>query len=67
MKSIRLCLVFWVLTIPGSAQVAAEQQRPHAPTREDYARAESFLAPNTSRLVFGATVRPQWLADGRSA
>ena len=63
-KSVRLCLVPWALTVPPPAQLAAEQ-RPDAPTRDDYARAESFLAPNTSRLVFGATVRPQWLADGR--
>ena len=27
--------------------------------RDDYARAESFLAPKTSRLIFGATYGPQ--------
>ena len=64
MKSLRICLVLLALTASRSAKLAA-QQRPDAPTRDDYARAESFLAPNTSRLVFRATVRPEWLADDR--
>lgn len=34
-------------------------------TTEDYARAESFLAPSTSRLVFNTGVRAAWLPDGR--
>ena len=41
-------------------------QPPPAPvTAEDYARAESLLASTTSGLVFGASVQPVWLADGR--
>ncbi len=34
-------------------------------TAEDYARAESFLSGNTSALVLGATVTPNWLESGR--
>lgn len=34
-------------------------------TADDYARAERFLTSNTNPLVYGATVRPQWLDDGR--
>jgi dipeptidyl aminopeptidase/acylaminoacyl peptidase len=34
-------------------------------TADDYARAEKFLRQNTSPLVFGATVRPNWLESGR--
>ncbi len=34
-------------------------------TADDYRRAERFLSQNTSALVFGASVSPQWLEDGR--
>jgi len=34
-------------------------------TPDDYTRAEQFLSPNTSKLVFGATVEVVWLPDGR--
>jgi dipeptidyl aminopeptidase/acylaminoacyl peptidase len=34
-------------------------------TADDYARAERFLSEQTSPLVYGASVRPQWLDDGR--
>ena len=34
-------------------------------TADDYARAERFLTANTNPLVYGATVRPQWMDDGR--
>ena len=33
-------------------------------TAQDYARAESFLATTASRLVFGASVQPNWLPGG---
>ena len=39
-------------------------QGPRALTSADYARAERFLAPTTSPLVFGAGVRPNWLSAG---
>ncbi len=34
-------------------------------TAADYAHAEKFMTYNTSSLVFGNTVRPTWLPDGR--
>ncbi len=34
-------------------------------TADDYARAERFLGAHTGPLVYGASVRPEWLADGR--
>ena len=34
-------------------------------TADDYARAERFLAENTTPLVFGDAVRPSWTEDGR--
>ena len=43
----------------------AAQQPPRALTAADYARAERFLGYNTAPLVFGATVRPAWLAADR--
>ncbi len=40
-------------------------QAPRALTSEDYARAEKFMAYNTTPLALGATVRPSWLANDR--
>jgi dipeptidyl aminopeptidase/acylaminoacyl peptidase len=40
-------------------------QSPTALTTQDYARAEQFMAYNTTPLVFGVTVRPFWLANDR--
>src|ERR1051325_1268181 len=34
-------------------------------TAADYARAERYLASGTMPLVYGASVRPTWLNDGR--
>lgn len=34
-------------------------------TEEDYGRAEDFLRQNTSPLVFGASVRPNWISGDR--
>ena len=34
-------------------------------TAADYARAEKFMAYNTTPLVYRATVRPNWIADDR--
>ncbi|HET9015260.1 MAG TPA: DPP IV N-terminal domain-containing protein, partial [Thermomicrobiaceae bacterium] len=34
-------------------------------SRQDYARAERFLPWNAERLVFGLSVEPHWLDDGR--
>ncbi|HEY7838752.1 MAG TPA: DPP IV N-terminal domain-containing protein [Terriglobales bacterium] len=48
------------LTIAAAAQAAVPQV-----TAGDYARAEKYLSYNTEPLVFGLSVQPQWLPDGR--
>ncbi len=45
--------------------LAQEPYSPAALSADDYARAERFLPAQTSRLVFGANVRPVWLEDDR--
>jgi dipeptidyl aminopeptidase/acylaminoacyl peptidase len=57
-------LVFVVLAGSLIAQERAPTAPP-APTADDYARAEKFLAPAASSLVVGGSVSPAWLADGR--
>ncbi|HET9362318.1 MAG TPA: DPP IV N-terminal domain-containing protein, partial [Vicinamibacterales bacterium] len=52
-----------VLLLLAVAPLAAQQ--PLQRTAEDYARAERFLAQNTSPLVGGVAGQPRWLADGR--
>lgn len=37
--------------------------KPEVLNKSDYERAEKMLAANTSRFVYGADVRPQWLGD----
>ena len=49
----------------AAVQPPAAQQVPPTVTAEDYARAESFLARETASLVFGASVRPNWLSGDR--
>lgn len=49
------------LVLAAPALAAQTQQL----TADDYARAERFLNQHTNALVFGATVRPQWMEDGR--
>ncbi len=44
---------------------AARAQQPAALTAADYAHAERFLGYNVNPLVFGAGVRPTWLAGDR--
>jgi hypothetical protein len=41
------------------------QEAPRVLTAADYARAERSLSSNTSSLVFGGSVNPTWLEDGR--
>lgn len=56
------------LVFATSGSVVAQQARggdPAVVTAADYARAESFLRGNTTRLVDRAGVRPRWLPDGR--
>lgn len=47
------------------AALSANAQQPRVLTGDDYRRAEHTLAPYTSLLVFGATVRPTWLPNDR--
>ena len=49
------------LIAPVAAQQAAQPGT--ALTADDYARAERFMGYNTTPLVFGLTVRPNWLVD----
>jgi dipeptidyl-peptidase 4 len=44
---------------------AVAQQSPVVLTNSDYAHAEKFMGYNTTPLVFGASGRPSWMADGR--
>ncbi|MEO8449076.1 MAG: DPP IV N-terminal domain-containing protein, partial [Gemmatimonadota bacterium] len=53
MRSARLVLIVLV-----SGAAAAHAQRP------DYSRADRFLQWNTSRMIAGDSVRPQWFEDG---
>jgi len=48
----------------AAAVPASAQQRPSL-TAADYARAERMMGYNTTPLVFGASVRPVWLAGDR--
>ncbi len=63
-------LVF-VLLLTAIATVAprSAQERPAsappAPTTDDYARAERFLAPALTSLVVGGSVSPAWMPDDR--
>jgi len=41
------------------------QQTPKVLTSADYAHAEQFMAYNTTPLVYGAVVRPNWLPNGK--
>ena len=57
MRASVLLTTMLVLAVPVTAQESV--------TTADYARAESFLSGNTSALVFGAIVEPNWLENGR--
>src|SRR5881227_2634384 len=57
LTAIRPAVVF-LLCAPLFAQ-------PRALTAADYARAEKFMAYNTTPLLYRATVRPNWLAGDR--
>ena len=50
------------LVLPAAALTA---QQPRALTAADYSRAEHALAPYAAPLVYGSSVRPTWLPDGR--
>ena len=65
----RCSLPMLVLLLAVPAAVLSAQERPAnappAPTSEDYARAEKFLAPAVTPLVIGGSVSPAWLPDDR--
>ena len=56
--------LFFALFV-ASNPATAQQSPQRTLTADDYARAEQFLVQNTAPLVFGATVRPNWLESGR--
>jgi dipeptidyl aminopeptidase/acylaminoacyl peptidase len=60
-------LPLMVFVVLAGSLVAQERPAtaPPAPTSDDYARAEKFLAPAVSSLVVGGSVSAAWLADGR--
>jgi dipeptidyl aminopeptidase/acylaminoacyl peptidase len=61
-----VCLLALVaLAAPVVARQGSPTATPRVLTAADYARAEKFLAAATTPLVFGLTVQPTWLADGR--
>ncbi|HXI94119.1 MAG TPA: hypothetical protein VNO24_29450, partial [Blastocatellia bacterium] len=64
LKLATLVVASLITTVSANAQ----QRRGDAPgalTTADYARAEKFMAYNTTPLVFGSGVRPNWLTDER--
>ena len=62
-RSLRLSIAAAAVAAAALSSSATAQQR--VLTAEDYARAERALAPWTSPLVFGATVRPTWMDNDR--
>jgi dipeptidyl aminopeptidase/acylaminoacyl peptidase len=66
-RSLRI-FVLLLAALAAAAPLAAQERpasAPPAPTADDYARAESFLAPAISALVVGGSVSPTWLPDDR--
>ncbi len=50
---------------PLAALAAQEAHAPPTLTAQDYQGAERFLAPSVRDLVFGTSVSPNWMEDGR--
>jgi len=66
-RSLRM-FVLLLAALAAAAPLAAQERpasAPPAPTADDYARAEKFLAPAVSALVVGGSVSPTWLPDDR--
>ena len=66
-RSLRI-VVLLLAALAAVAPLAAQERpasAPPAPTADDYARAEKFLAPAISALVVGGSVSPTWLPDDR--
>ena len=62
MTPLRALLLALLVATPALAQTPAP---PRVLTADDYARAEKFMDYSTNPLVFGATVRPVWIAGDR--
>jgi dipeptidyl-peptidase-4 len=60
-KSVPHTLLWLVFITIHTALLAQNNENQSVITDEDYARAEKFLSANTSPLVYGATVRPEWI------
>ena len=66
-RSLRI-VVLLLAALAAAVPIAAQERpanAPPAPTADDYARAENFLAPAISALVVGGSVSPTWLPDDR--
>lgn len=61
---VRFSILLGVSALALGAVVPAQAQTEQL-TADDYARAERFLGANTSPLVYGASVQPRWMDDGR--
>lgn len=55
--------LFFALVVVAAPATAQDTRRQL--TADDYARSERLLSRYTDPLVFGASVTPHWLADGR--
>ena len=55
----------WAALLAFALPLAAQQAQRRPLTFEDYERAERLLAQHTSPLVYGGSVNPRWLEDGR--
>ncbi len=63
MRLLHVALSLTAAVVPALA--LAQAAAPRQLTVDDYAKAERFLAANTTPLVSGMAGRPTWLADGR--
>ncbi len=59
----RLAAALFALVVVAAPAVAQDTSRQL--TADDYARSERLLSQYTSALVYGASVDPHWLTDGR--
>lgn len=55
-----------VIFFVSACGIAGMAQQPRQYTKEDYAKAEKFMAYNADPLAYAGQVRPKWLDDGPS-
>jgi len=60
----RLTVAFLALMLVFAPSAEAQNSTRQL-SANDYARAERFLNASTNQLVFGGSVQPQWMDDGR--